>query len=132
MNIHIPTEAQEQTAVFNWATVMERRWPELRLIHHCPNGGSRNAREAHNLRMQGVKAGIPDIFLPVARGGWHGLYIEMKRRKGGRLSDEQAAMLEALREQGYCAWVCKGANDAIELITEYLSDGNNTTMQGLF
>ena len=131
MNIHIPTEAQEQTAVFNWAAVMERRWPELRLIHHIPNGGSRNAREAHNLRMQGVKPGIPDIFLPVARGGWHGLYIEMKRRNGGRLSDEQAAMLEALREQGYCAWVCKGANDAIDLITEYLSDGNNTTMPGM-
>lgn len=123
MNLYTPTEAQEQTAVFNWAAVMVRRWPELRLLHHIPNGGSRNAREAHNLRMQGVKAGIPDIFLPVARGGWHGLYIEMKRRKGGRLSDEQAAMLEALREQGYCAWVCKGANDAIELITEYLSDG---------
>lgn len=129
--IHVPTEAQEQTAVFNWAAVMVRRWPELRLLHHIPNGGSRNAREAHNLRMQGVKAGIPDIFLPVARGGWHGLYIEMKRRKGGRLSDEQAAMLEALREQGYCAWVCKGANDAIELITEYLNN-DNTTMQGLF
>ena len=132
MNLYTPTEAQEQTAVFNWAAVMVRRWPELRLLHHIPNGGSRNAREAHNLRMQGVKAGIPDIFLPVARGGWHGLYIEMKRRKGGRLSDEQAAMLEALREQGYCAWVCKGANDAIELITGYLGDGNNTTMQGLF
>ena len=131
MNIYTPTEAQEQTAVFNWAAVMVRRWPELRLLHHIPNGGSRNAREAHNLRMQGVKAGIPDIFLPVARGGWHGLYIEMKRRKGGRLSDEQAAMLEALREQGYCAWVCKGANDAIELITEYLSN-DNATMQGLF
>ena len=132
MMVHVPTESQEQTAVFNWAAVMVRKWPELRLLHHIPNGGSRNAREAHNLRMQGVKAGIPDIFLPVARGGWHGLYIEMKRRKGGRLSDEQAAMLEALREQGYCAWVCKGANDAIELITEYLSNGNNTTMQGLF
>ena len=98
MNLYIPYEAEEQTAVFNWAAVMVRRWPELRLLHHIPNGGS----------------------LPVARGGWHGLYIEMKRRKGGRLSDEQAAMLEALREQGYCAWVCKGANDAIELITEYL------------
>lgn len=108
MNIHIPTEAQEQTAVFNWATVMERRWPELRLIHHCPNGGSRNAREAHNLRMQGVKAGIPDIFLPVARGGWHGLYIEMKRRKGGRVSVDQQRMILALRAQGYKVEVCRG------------------------
>ena len=115
-----PTEAQEQTAVFQWAEMMAKGRPELRLLHHIPNGGSRNAREAHNLRLQGVKPGVPDICLPVARKGYHGLYIEMKRRQGGRLSDEQAAMLEALRKQGYCAWVCKGANDAIELITEYL------------
>ena len=128
--IHVPTEAQEQTAVFQWAEVMQRKWPELALLHHIPNGGSRNAREAHNLKLQGVKPGIPDIFLPVARGGWHGLYIEMKRRQGARLSDEQAKVLNALREQGYCAWVCKGANDAIDLITEYLSD-ENTAMQGM-
>lgn len=131
MNLYIPTEAQEQTAVFNWAAVMARKWPELRLLHHIPNGGSRNAREAHNLRMQGVKAGIPDICLPVARRGYHGLYIEMKRRKGGRISEDQGTVLGLLREQGYCAWVCKGANDAIELITEYLRNGDNTTMPGM-
>ena len=132
MNLYTPTEAQEQTAVFNWAAVMVRRWPELRLLHHIPNGGSRNAREARNLKAQGVKPGIQDICLPVARRGYHGLYIEMKRRKGGRISEDQGTVLGLLREQGYCAWVCKGANDAIELITEYLGNGNNTTMQGLF
>jgi hypothetical protein len=131
MNLYTPTEAQEQTAVFNWAAVMVRRWPELRLMYHVPNGGSRNPKEARNLKQQGVKPGIPDICLPVARKGYHGLYIEMKRRKGGKISAEQAQMLGDLREQGYCAWVCKGANDAIELITEYLSDGNNTTMPGM-
>ena len=118
----IPTEAQEQTALFQWVAMMEGRIPELRLMHHCPNGGSRNAIEAHNLRLQGVKAGIPDIFLPVARGGFHGLYIEMKRRKGGRVSVEQKKMLLALQGQGYKAEVCRGWEEARDTICEYLRD----------
>lgn len=132
MMIRIPTEADEQKTLINWADVMVHRWPELRLLFHVPNGGSRNAREAKNLKQQGVKPGVPDLFLPVARHGYHGLFIEMKRRKGGRISEEQAKMMGDLREQGFCAWVCKGADSAIELITGYLGDGNNTTMQGLF
>ena len=79
-----------------------------------------------------MKPGIPDLFLPVARHGYHGLFIEMKRRKNGKLSEEQEKMLGNLREQGFCAWVCKGADSAIEVITGYLSNGDNTTMQGLF
>ena len=117
----VPTEAQEQTALFQWAAMMEGRIPELRLMHHCPNGGSRNAIEAHNLRLQGVKPGIPDIFLPVARGGFHGLYIEMKRRKGGRVSVEQKKMLLALRDQGYRTEVCEGWEVAKKTILEYLN-----------
>ena len=116
----IPTEAQEQTALFQWAAMMEGRIPELRLMHHCPNGGSRNAREAHNLRLQGVKPGIPDIFLPAPSGKYHGLYIEMKRRKGGRVSAEQKKMILALRAQGYKAEVCRGWEEARDTICEYL------------
>jgi hypothetical protein len=129
--IRIPTEAEEQKLLINWSDVMSRRWPELRLLFHIPNGGSRNAREAKNLKEQGVKPGVPDLFLPVARHGYHGLFIELKRRKNGKLSDEQEKMLGNLREQGYCAWVCKGADSAIELITGYLSN-DNAAMQGLF
>jgi hypothetical protein len=123
--MNIPTEAQEQTTLFQWARMMEGRWPELRLIHSIPNGGSRHPVEAVHLKQQGVKAGIPDIFLPCARGQYHGLYIEMKRRKGGRLSDEQRAMIEALRAQGYKAEVCRGWEEARDTICEYLREGND-------
>lgn len=123
MGNNIPTEAQEQTAIFQWAAMMEGRIPELRLMHHCPNGGSRNAIEAHNLRLQGVKPGIPDIFLPCARGKHHGLYIEMKRRKGGRVSVEQKKMLLALQGQGYKAEVCRGWEEAKDTMCEYLREG---------
>lgn len=66
--VTIPTEAQEQTALFQWAEMMQGRIPELRLMHHIANGGTRNQIEAVHLKQQGVKPGIPDIFLPCARG----------------------------------------------------------------
>lgn len=116
----IPTEAQEQTALFQWASMMEGRIPELRLMHHIANGGTRNRVEAVHLKQQGVKPGIPDIFLPCARGTHHGLYIEMKRRKGGRVSVEQKKMLLALQAQGYKAEVCRGWEEAKVTICEYL------------
>lgn len=120
----IPTEAQEQTTLFQWAGMMAGKWPELRLLHAIPNGGSRNPIEARHLKEQGVKPGIPDVFLPVARGGYHGLYIEMKRRKGGRVSVEQKKMILALRDQGFRAEVCEGWEAARDTICEYLKEGN--------
>ena len=121
----IPTEAQEQAALMQWLAYAEIRCPELRLCHAIPNGGSRNPIEAKHLKEQGVKAGIPDLFLPCARGGWHGLYIEMKRRKGGRVSVEQKKMILALRDQGFRAEVCEGWERAKNLIEVYMSE---TTM----
>ena len=120
--MNIPTEAQEQTALFQWAAMMEGRIPELRLMHHCPNGGSRNAREAHNLRLQGVKPGIPDIFLPCARGQYHGLYIELKRIKGWKISAAQIEVMDALAEQGYAVEICYGWEQARDVIMGYLND----------
>ena len=115
-----PLEASEQIALFQWAEMAAGRYPELRMMYHCPNGGFREAREAHNLRRQGVKAGVPDIVLPVPRGGYHGLYIELKRRKGGRLSDEQRVWLDRLNRLGYRAIVCQGWDAAREEIKAYL------------
>lgn len=128
MNKQIPTEAQEQTTLFQWAGMMGGKWPELRLCHAIPNGGSRNPIEARHLKEQGVKAGIPDIFLPCARSGFHGLYIELKRRKGGRVSVEQKKMILALQGQGYRVEVCEGWEKARDVITEYM---NENTVQRL-
>ena len=117
----VPSEAQEQTYLFQWATAMAvLRWPELNLLHAIPNGGSRNKIEAARLKGQGVKAGIPDVFLPVARKGFHGLYIELKRLVGGRTSPEQEKMIGDLNKQGYLAVVCKGWNAAADVIEKYM------------
>ena len=118
-----PLEAKEQKFLFQWAENMAvLKWPELRLMYHVPNGGSRNSIEAANLKAQGVKPGVPDVFLPVARKGFHGLYIEMKRRRGGILSKYQKEYIEALKKQGYRVEVCKGFHAAADVIEDYMSE----------
>ena len=118
------TEEQEQAAVFQWAALMENQLPELELLHHIPNGGLRSKTEAVRFKRTGVKAGIPDICLPVARGAWHGLYIELKRKDGGKLSSAQALMMSKLISQNYFAVCCHGAEDACAVIYEYLTGKN--------
>ena len=120
IKVPVPTEAAEQRALFRWAAYSKATHPELGLMFHVPNGGSRHPYEAHNLREEGVKAGVPDICLPVARGGYHALYIELKRVKGGRVSEEQRAWLNALNRAGNLAVVCRGWNEARDVILEYL------------
>lgn len=115
-----PSEAEEQKAIMQWTAYQSGKKPELELLYHIPNGGKRNGREAANLKAQGVKSGVPDLCLPVARKGFHGLYIELKRIKGGRVSENQDKWLTALMEQGYFTAVCYGAEQAIKIITEYL------------
>ena len=119
--VNAPLESQEQRTLFQWLALNMGRHPELGLCFHIPNGGSRNAREAHNLKLQGVKAGVPDLFLPVPHGEYHGLFIEMKRTKGGRVSDEQKEWITALSGQGYKCVVTKGWEDAAEQIKAYIS-----------
>ena len=92
------------------------------LCFHIANGGSRGKAEAARFKAEGVKAGVPDLFLPVARGPYHGLFIEMKRQKGGKVSDAQKAWISALIDQGYLAVVCYGWKDAAELIEDYLEE----------
>ena len=104
----------------------EHVWPELRLFHAIPNGGHRSRRTAGRLKAEGVRPGVPDYFLPVSRGGAHGLYIELKRTKGGRVEPEQKAWLDELNAQGYRAVVARGWEQAWDEIRDYLAgDGPN-------
>ena len=114
------SEAEEQRILFQWIEYSKGAHPELKYCYHIPNGGSRNRIEAHNLKLEGVKAGVPDICLPVPCGDYHGLYIELKRTKGGVVSDAQKEWIEMLNGRGYLAVVAKGANEAIKVISDYL------------
>lgn len=112
-------EALEQKALFQWASLLEGKYRELSLLHHIPNGGRRSALEGARLKSEGVKAGVPDICLPVARGEYHGLYIELKVGKN-KPSEKQQQWITRLREQGYDTVVCYGWEAAAEHILDYL------------
>lgn len=112
-------EAVEQEFVVKWASMQSH--PALKWLFHIPNGGSRNIAEAAHLKRMGVKSGVPDLFLPYPVGDFHGLWIELKADKG-RVMGSQREWIEYLRSQGYAAYVCRGAEQAINCIQLYLSD----------
>jgi hypothetical protein len=123
--IPTPSEHQEQVAVIEWADRMVPRYPELALLYAVPNGARTSIGTAKKLKAEGLRAGVPDLCLPVARGidhtsAYHGLYVELKRIKGGTVSPEQRGWHEALRAQGYRVVVARGAAEAIAAITQYL------------
>ena len=113
------SEAEEQMAVIKWAELMSNKHPCLKWLYHCPNGGSRNIAEAANLKRMGVKAGVPDLFLPYPSNGHHGLFVEMKSTKG-RPSALQKEWVDWLNVNGYMAVVCYGAGEAINAVEVYL------------
>lgn len=112
-----PTEDSEQIKLAVWLTKQGIKF------YAIPNGGHRNYLEAVKLKRTGVQAGVPDICIPQACGAYHGLYIELKRVKGGRVSDSQNYWLGLLREQGYYAEVACGADEAKEMVLHYMGLG---------
>lgn len=122
-NCRIDTEAGAQEAIFSWCDINRDTYPELRLLHHIPNGGQRNKTTAIALKRQGVKAGVPDLMLPVARQGYHGLYIELKKvDKTNKPTALQKQWLADLQQQGYKAVVCYGFDEATEVLANYLTE----------
>lgn len=117
------TENQEQAALFEWAGWMEKEMPELKLLYSIPNGGYRLPQTAVMLQRTGVKSGVPDVCLPIPRKGFGGLYIEMKRVKGGAVSANQEIWIRALTKAGNKAVVCKGWESARDEILHYLGVG---------
>ena len=122
-NAVIPREDDEQRVVVQWAEMSTANYPDVDLLYHIPNGGYRNGREAARFRRMGVRAGMPDLHLPVAKGIYHSLYIELKRTKGGRVSEAQARMMKKLQKAGNLVVVCYGAEDAIKTIMSYYKYG---------
>lgn len=117
-------EHHEQKALFTWAAYAKAEHPELDLMFAIPNGGNRSAITGAILKAEGVRAGSPDVVLPVPRiadGRVYGaLYIELKV-KGGRPSPAQRDRLQALSMAGnYCA-ICYGFDEAQACVLRYLA-----------
>ena len=113
-------EGTEQVALMRW---LECRFQAAYAVTwHTPNGGRRDKVTAAKLKAQGVKAGIPDLQLAMARGGYFGLFIEFKATPphDAEVSKSQKDMLAKLQGQGYLAIVCRGMNEAMAQIGAYL------------
>lgn len=115
-------EHDEQVAFFEWAAFMANlKWPQLDYMFAIPNGGWRAIKTAGWLSAEGVKAGVPDIQLPIASGGFHGLYIEMKFGKN-KPTESQEDYIEFLKERGYAVAVCYGFDEAVAVIEWYMNE----------
>lgn len=111
------SEKQEQIALFKRAQHHEIC---KKYMFHIPNGGFRNFLEGRALKMQGVKPGVPDIFLAYPKNDKHGLFIELKNNKKSRTSLSQQEWIAKLNTAGFLAKICYGWEDAWSCIEEYL------------
>lgn len=117
----VPYESEEQAQVMEWAAWCPYH-RELKWLFHVPNGGERPGAVAKRLQLQGVKSGVSDLMLPLARGKYHGLWIELKRRDGGAVSQNQRDFIRDMIDAGYMAAVARGSDEAIRIITDYLEE----------
>ena len=113
------TEHAEQSAVIHWALLMENYQPALKNLFAIPNAGKRSIGVAMYYKKEGLKSGVPDLMLPFPNREFHGLFIEMKSDTG-RPTENQKEWISRLRDAGYQCDVCRSADEAIRLISDYL------------
>lgn len=119
------SEHAHQTAFFASLPPLWQEFPELRWIFAIPNGGDRNMAVAANMKAEGVRAGVWDVFLPAARKNMHGLFLEFKKpirkkEKNGGLSDQQFQFGFHVNQLGYATKVVYTWEQAIDATLAYL------------
>lgn len=112
------SEYIHQVNLIKWFDLMHKEFAGR--LFAIPNGGQRNIIVAKKLKAEGVRKGVFDLMLPVQRRGFAGLFIEMKKLKG-RPTESQLDWYNFLNDQGYCATICYGFDDAVKEIENYLS-----------
>ncbi len=123
------SEHQNQAALIEWARLQEKRYPELARLYAVPNGGKRHIKTAMALWAEGARAGVLDLCLPVARHGYHSMYLEMKYGKN-KLTEEQAAEIVRLRADGfYVPEPCYAWQEAAKELVWYLTEEQGVLRQ---
>jgi len=116
------SEYSEQVSVFLWAAMYESMYPDLWLMSGSIMGGTKIPfKILAKWKKSGMKKGKPDIQLPVARGGYIGLWIELKQAGGRDPSSDQVEYLTKLAKAGHYACCCKGSEAAIQTIKRYVN-----------
>src|SRR5262245_20049671 len=117
-------ERPHQVALIKWVKAVQDTYPVLKLLYAVPNGGDRNLYVARKLKAEGVMAGVADLCLPVARRGYHGLYLEMKSEEGGA-TKKQKDFLRGVMDEGYCAVIAHGFDEARGVLEWYIEITEN-------
>ena len=113
------TENQIQSAFFSWCATNRRQMPELDLMFSIPNGAYKSQYAQGLFKRTGLRAGVPDVFFPVSRCGFLGMFIEFKSATG-RVSPAQKTWIENLTKEGYLVTTCRDWEIAAEMVTLYL------------
>lgn len=109
-------ESAEQSAFFDYFS----HYPSFKyVLFAIPNGGSRHIVEATNLKRQGVKSGVWDVFLAIPRGTFHGLWLEFKVNKN-KLTTHQQLFGQEMKNRGYCTKVCYSCEEGIKEVWKYV------------
>lgn len=119
-----PLEHTEQANFLKECELHQSRYPALSLIFAVPNAARRSRIHGSYMNAEGLRAGVPDLFLPWPVGAYHGLFIEMKRLprvRDSEVSEKQRIWIDALRSAGYRVEVARGAAHAWELTQKYLT-----------
>ena len=103
----------------NCVNYFRLRYPKG-LIYAIPNGGQRNVIVAAKLKAEGVLSGVPDLHIPMAKNGFHGLYIELKNGKVGKVSENQKTIMQKLQSEGYRCEVCRSFDEFRTIIDNYM------------
>lgn len=121
------SEHDHQVKIFEWADFAQRFYPELAFMTGSMAGVRLGMPAAMQAKRAGMKKDMPDIFLPAARQGYHGLFIELKPLTRGIKTPRRPAptkgqriCLEALADLGYYACCRFGYRAAIDTIIKYL------------
>lgn len=120
--MRVMTECEEQEMLMQVIEVHKGRCPELEMLFHVPNEGKRTRYAGGKLKKEGMKTGVPDLFLDVPKGRYHGLRIELKRQKGNKATEDQRQWIIKYISHGYAAAVCYGWEEAWQLIRAYVSE----------
>lgn len=125
---HRRVEDAEQRALMEWATLVQVGDHTLQeILVHVPNGGGRSRVEGAVLKAMGVKAGIPDILLPMRTNAYGAGWWELKAGRN-KPSDSQLRWHAMLRSFGHYVQTYWHWHEAANDILRYLERGSITVI----
>ena len=122
-----PTEQDECITFVDWTKTIKVKNQQVVYLYDCifhfANESKRSDFDRIMMARIGTKKGVSDYIITVPVSEYHGLFIEMKKRRGSaKPSKEQIEFIQRMKEMGYWGVFAYGAEDAIDHTINYLGD----------